>query len=45
MLAALFAFILGGALVGWVMWYNLQPERAEVPDPAPPIVADPTPAA
>jgi len=27
MLAALVAFIAGGALVGWVMWYNLQPGR------------------
>ena len=26
-MAALFAFVLGGGLVGWVMWYNLQPDR------------------
>jgi hypothetical protein len=26
-LAALAAFIAGGALVGYVVWYNLQPER------------------
>lgn len=30
--AALAAFVAGGALVGWVMWYNLQPR----PDAAPP---------
>lgn len=28
LLAAISAFIAGGALVGWVVWYNLQPERA-----------------
>ncbi|WP_379920760.1 hypothetical protein [Erythrobacter sp. R86502] len=28
MLAALAAFLAGGALVGWVMWYNLQPGRS-----------------
>ena len=33
MLAALAAFIAGGALVGWVMWYNLQPGRAGAPRP------------
>lgn len=27
-LAAIAAFMAGGGLVGWVMWYNLQPERA-----------------
>jgi hypothetical protein len=26
-LAGLLAFTAGGALVGWVVWYNLQPER------------------
>ncbi len=26
-LAAIAAFIAGGGLVGWVVWYNLQPER------------------
>ena len=31
MLAAIMAFIAGGALVGWVMWYNLQPGRAGAP--------------
>ena len=30
-LAAIAAFIAGGALVGWVMWYNLQPGRAGGP--------------
>jgi len=33
MLAALAAFIAGGALVGWVMWYNLQPGRPGAPRP------------
>jgi len=28
MLAALVSFLLGGALVGYVVWYNLQPERS-----------------
>lgn len=45
MLAALFAFIVGGALVGWVMWYNLQPERADVPNASAPVAADPAPTA
>ena len=27
-LAGLVAFAAGGGLVGWVMWYNLQPDRA-----------------
>lgn len=31
MLAALLAFIAGGALVGWVMWYNLSGDRAAGP--------------
>ena len=31
MLAAFAAFIAGGALVGWVMWYNLQPGRPGAP--------------
>ncbi|HSF12139.1 MAG TPA: hypothetical protein VLA50_04135 [Erythrobacter sp.] len=30
---ALLSFILGGALVGWVVWYNLQPGRADGPRP------------
>jgi hypothetical protein len=30
---ALLSFIVGGALVGWVVWYNLQPGRADVPRP------------
>lgn len=33
-LAALLAFAAGGALVGWVVWYNLQPGRAGAPRPA-----------
>lgn len=33
MLAAFAAFIAGGALVGWVMWYNLQPGRPGAPRP------------
>ena len=33
MLAALAAFLAGGALVGWVMWYNLQPGRPGAPRP------------
>ncbi|WP_233997167.1 hypothetical protein [Porphyrobacter sp. HT-58-2] len=32
LLAALAAFIAGGVLVGWVMWYNLQPGRMAAPD-------------
>lgn len=31
MLAALLAFVAGGGLVGWVMWYNLAGERAAAP--------------
>jgi hypothetical protein len=50
MLAALLAFMAGGALVGWVMWYNLQPGRAAAPQadaPAKPasVPANPTPLA
>jgi hypothetical protein len=30
MLAGLLAFAAGGGLVGWVVWYNLQPERSSV---------------
>ena len=50
MLAALLAFIAGGALVGWVMWYNLQPGRVAAPQadaPAKPasVPANPTPLA
>jgi hypothetical protein len=30
---ALLSFILGGALVGWVVWYNLQPGRTGAPRP------------
>ena len=50
MLAALLAFMAGGALVGWVMWYNLQPGRVAAPQadaPAKPasVPANPTPLA
>jgi hypothetical protein len=31
LLAAIAAFIAGGGLVGWVVWYNLQPERTGAP--------------
>ena len=34
MLAALASFLLGGALVGWVVWYNLQGGRAALTAPA-----------
>ncbi len=44
-LAALFAFILGGALVGWVMWYNLKSDRTEVPTAAASVSAGATPTA
>lgn len=37
-LAAVLAFIAGGALVGWVVWYNLQPGRAGAPRT--PVVAE-----
>jgi hypothetical protein len=33
-LAALAAFLAGGGLVGWVMWYNLQPDRTAAPQVA-----------
>lgn len=33
-LAACLAFLAGGGLVGWVMWYNLAGERAAPPPPA-----------
>jgi hypothetical protein len=28
---SILSFILGGALVGWVVWYNLQPGRGDAP--------------
>lgn len=31
LLAALLAFVAGGALVGWVVWYNLAADRAAAP--------------
>jgi hypothetical protein len=39
--AALLAFVAGGALVGWVVWYNLQPGRAAM-TPRSAAVADGT---
>lgn len=33
-LAALISFLLGGALVGWVVWYNAQGGRAVAPQPS-----------
>lgn len=39
-LAALFAFIAGGALVGWVMWYNLQPDRINAQRAGAPTTAE-----
>ena len=51
LLAALASFLLGGALVGYVVWYNLQPERggglptgAPTADPTGAAAAGPTPA-
>lgn len=56
-LAAIAAFIVGGALVGWVMWYNFQPGRLGAPRadmvaergtgdvPATAVTAKPTPLA
>lgn len=41
-LAALTAFIAGGALVGWVVWYNFQPDRSGAARTDAPIVADAT---
>jgi hypothetical protein len=51
-LAACLAFLAGGALVGWVMWYNLDPDRAAAPrtplsavdGTLPPAAASPSPA-
>ncbi|MBU7579545.1 MAG: hypothetical protein KAF27_03605 [Porphyrobacter sp.] len=49
LLAACLAFVAGGALVGWVMWYNLagQPDAApaQIMADASPTSAAPTPAA
>ncbi len=36
-LAALVAFIAGGVLVGYVMWYNFQPERVGAPNTDGPV--------
>ncbi|MET4131267.1 hypothetical protein ABIE62_000379 [Porphyrobacter sp. MBR-155] len=44
-IAALAAFIAGGLLVGYMMWNNFQPERADVPNASPPVAADPAPTA
>ncbi|MCZ8136082.1 MAG: hypothetical protein O9266_07245 [Porphyrobacter sp.] len=40
LLAAIAAFIAGGALVGWVVWYNLQPEGSGAPRSGVAVVAD-----
>ena len=51
MLAGLLAFAAGGGLVGWVVWYNLQPERSSVAISSKPagstqgILPSPSPAA
>lgn len=34
LLAALIAFVAGGALVGWGVWYSLKPSAADAPPPA-----------
>ena len=39
LLAAIAAFIAGGALVGWVVWYNLQPEGSGAPRSGVAVVA------
>jgi hypothetical protein len=39
-LAAIAAFIAGGALVGWVVWYNFQPSRNGAGQPDAAIVAE-----
>jgi hypothetical protein len=41
-LAAILAFIAGGALVGWVMWYNLQPEWLGAPRTGATVAAQPS---
>ncbi|MFN3863548.1 MAG: hypothetical protein ACK4RT_04615 [Erythrobacter sp.] len=40
-LVALLAFAAGGGLAGWVVWYNLQPERAGAPRSGVEAVAGP----
>ncbi len=47
-LAGLLAFAAGGGLVGWVVWYNLQPERSaavagSVAETTQPIAPSPSP--
>ncbi|OBV11993.1 hypothetical protein [Erythrobacter dokdonensis] len=39
-LAAIAAFIAGGALVGWVVWYNFQPARNGAAQPDSAVVAE-----
>lgn len=39
-LAAFAAFIAGGGLVGWAVWYNLQPEGSGAPRSGVAVVAD-----
>lgn len=41
-LAALAAFVAGGVLVGYVMWYNFQPDRADGPRAGASVAASPT---
>ena len=40
MLAALASFVVGGLLVGWVVWYNFQPGRSGAPRAAPSRAAE-----
>jgi hypothetical protein len=40
LLAVLAAFIAGGMLVGWVVWYNFQPERNGAPRPDPVVAVE-----
>jgi hypothetical protein len=42
MLAVIASFIAGGLLVGYVVWYNLQPGRLGAPVAAPAVVAEQT---
>lgn len=44
-LAALLSFVIGGALAGWVVWYNLKDNRADAPLAAASAPADASPAA
>jgi hypothetical protein len=44
-LAALLSFVLGGALAGWVVWYNFKDNRTDAPIAAASAPADANPAA